>query len=94
MAENYFSQYVRRVLPALVTLICTTAVQAQFVSDGATKIVNGAVTNLATDLTVGNIGPNTTLIITNAGIVTANNAVTGGASAASTNNLIAVSGAG
>ncbi len=73
-------------------LALAASAQAQLVSDGGTAVII-TTTNIATDLTVGNAGPNTTLIITNGGSVTANNAVTG-SSAAATNNLIAVSGAG
>ena len=41
----------------------------QLVDDGATGFVNATTNILASDLTVGNIGTNTTLIFTNAGRV-------------------------
>jgi len=93
MLTSLFLRALRSVLPTLLALLLASAAQAQFVPDGATKIFTGA-TNLAADLTVGNTGPNTTLIITNGGSVTANNGYTGESSQASSNNVIAVLGTG
>lgn len=81
-----------RLCLGLGLLALAASAQAQLVSDGGTAVIS-TTTNIAADLTVGNAGPNTTLIITNGGSVTANNTVSG-SSAAATNNLIAVSGAG
>lgn len=80
---------------ALTLTILLTAVgaSAQLVSDGTTATINGTATNIASFLIIGNTGPNTTLIVTNGGSVTADSTGIGGTTT-STNNLVAVSGSG
>jgi len=78
---------------ALIILLSVTATRAQLVSDGATATINGTATNIAGFMIVGNTGPNTTLIVTNGGSVTSGSTGLGG-NLSSTNNLVAVSGAG
>ena len=77
----------------IAILLTVAGASAQLVSDGATATINGTATNIASFLIVGNTGPNTTLIVTNGGSVTADSAGIGG-NPTSTNNLVAVSGAG
>ncbi|MBI3882571.1 MAG: SUMF1/EgtB/PvdO family nonheme iron enzyme [Verrucomicrobia bacterium] len=68
-------------------------VRAQFVSDGATNVINGGSADAGGDLVVGTNGPNTTLITTNGGVVTFAGAVIG-QNSGSSNNLAIVTGSG
>src|ERR1041385_1989731 len=61
---------------------------AQLVDDGATGFVNATTNILASDLTVGNIGTNTTLIFTNAGRVKDTNGYIGYSAGADFNRVI------
>lgn len=83
-----------RPLALTLTILLTAAsASAQLVSDGATAFINGTATNIAGFMIIGNTGPNTTLIVTNGGSVTSDSTGLGG-NPTSTNNLVAVSGAG
>ncbi|MEK7780187.1 MAG: hypothetical protein AAB370_01640, partial [Verrucomicrobiota bacterium] len=77
----------------LTILLAAIGASAQLVNDGATATINGTATNLAGFIIIGNTGPNTTLIVTNGGSVTSGSTGLGG-NPSSTNNLVAVSGAG
>ncbi len=93
MPAIILSRLARPMALALTLLLSATGASAQLVNDGATAIINGTATNIASFLTIGNTGPNTTLIVTNAGSVSADSTGIGGTTTSS-NNLVAVSGAG
>src|SRR5207237_7270925 len=65
--------------------------RAQLVADGASKLINGTTTNVTGDLVIGTNGAFTTLIITNAGMVTnTGNGTIGLNTSAKSNQVIVV----
>ena len=67
--------------------------RGQLVADGATKTINGATTNLTGDLVVGTNGSFTSLIVTNAGVVTNTANGTIGLNVSAKTNQVIVTGA-
>ena len=69
----------------------TLTARAQLVADGASKLINGTTTNVTGDLVIGTNGAFTTLIITNAGMVTnTGNGTIGLNTSAKSNQVIVV----
>src|SRR5947209_72537 len=68
MKEMYW--VVRRLAVFLLLISEALTARAQLVADGASKLINGTTTNVTGDLVIGTNGAFTTLIITNAGMVT------------------------
>ncbi len=63
--------------------------QAQLVADGQTNILDGAITNIASDITIGTNGSYTLLLLTNSATITnTGNAVIGANASATSNGAI------
>src|SRR5262249_18417264 len=85
-----------RSLPSLTLAVLFMAssfrVAGQLVSDGATKVINGTTSNVSGDLNVGVNGGQTTLIISNGGVVSVSGNSTLGVNSSSSGNLVRVVG--
>jgi T5SS/PEP-CTERM-associated repeat protein len=68
--------------------------QAQLVSDGQTEVLDGIITNVSGNLTIGTNGTFTALIITNGAAVTNSGSTIIGLNASADTNLVVVTGAG
>lgn len=78
---------------ALFTLVSSSTAHAQLVSDGETAIIDGVTNDLGpANLIIGTNGPNTTLIITNGGLVADASGNLGWESDSSTNQVIVTGG--
>jgi fibronectin-binding autotransporter adhesin len=86
-------RFAARLLPGLLAVFLATDARAQLVADGTTRILDGVITNLAGNLTVGTNAPFTRLHLINGGRVT-NASSYIGYNAASSSNSVVVEGVG
>src|SRR6185295_14929157 len=86
---NFFSKLVG------IFLVCAAVeARAQLVADGDTNVLDGVTTNVTGFVTVGNSGPFTLLVLTNAALLTNSGSGIIGSSSTGNRNEVMVTGAG